>query len=101
MDTIIHESCEYGHISEHVYDRLNIVKDRDSLGREVMRDATITQESYQHTKCLTHEHQIHLRQQRLEENQRIESERKELANLKHHEKITRDEAIVGSLCKKL
>ncbi len=25
MDTIIHESCEYGHISEHVYDRLNIV----------------------------------------------------------------------------
>jgi len=66
-----------------------------------MRDATITQESYQHTKCLTHEHQIHLRQQRLEENQRIESERKELANLKHHEKITRDEAIVGSLCKKL
>ena len=46
MDTIIHESCEYGHISEHVYDRLNIVRDRDSLGREVMRDATITQESY-------------------------------------------------------
>ena len=28
MDTIIHESCEYGHISEHVYDRLNIVKTR-------------------------------------------------------------------------
>jgi len=60
MDTIIHESCEYGHISKHVYDHLNIAKDRDSLGREVMRDATITQESYQRTKCLTHEHQIHL-----------------------------------------
>jgi hypothetical protein len=30
MDTIIHESCEYGHISEHVYDRLNIVRDRES-----------------------------------------------------------------------
>jgi len=101
MDTIIHESCEYGHISEHIYDCLNIVRDRDSLGREVMRDATITQESYQRTKCLTHEPQIHLRQQRLAENQWIESERKELANHKHYEKITRDEAIVGCLYKKL
>ena len=41
MDTIIHESCEYGHISEHVYDRLNIVRDRDSLGREVMPSAEL------------------------------------------------------------
>jgi hypothetical protein len=42
-----------------------------------------------------------VRQQRLAENQLIESERKELANHKHQEKITRDEAIVGCLCKKL
>jgi hypothetical protein len=28
MNTIIHESCEFGHISEEVYDRLNIVRDR-------------------------------------------------------------------------
>jgi hypothetical protein len=60
MNTIIHESCEFGHISKEVYDRLNIVRDRDSMGCEVMRDATITQESYQRTKCLTHEHQLYL-----------------------------------------
>ena len=60
MDTIIHESCEYGHISEHFYDCLIIVRDWDSLGCEVMQDATITQEKYQRTKCITHEHQIHL-----------------------------------------
>jgi hypothetical protein len=101
IDIIIHKSCEYRHISEHVYDHVNIVRDRDNLGREVMWDATITQGSYQRTKCLTHEHQIHLQQQRLAENQWIERERKELANCKHRKKITRDEAIVGCLCKKL
>jgi hypothetical protein len=101
MNTIIHESCEFGHISEEVYDRIGIMRDRDSMGREVMRDATITQESYQRTKCITHEHQIHLRMQMLLRNQQIESDRKDLANRKHHEKITRDDAIVGCLCKKL
>jgi hypothetical protein len=84
MSTIIYESCEFGHISEDVYDHLNVMRDRDSMGREVVRDATISQESYQHTKCLTHEHQIHLRRERLSQNQRIENEQKELANRKHH-----------------
>ena len=37
----------------------------------------------------------------LSQNQRIETERKELANRKHHEKMTCDDAIVGSICKKL
>ena len=71
------------------------------MGHEVMRDATITQESYQRTKCITHAHQIHLRQEMLLQNQQIESDRKELANRKHQEKITRDDVIVGCLCKKL
>ncbi len=37
------------------------------------------------------------------QNQQIESDRKDLANRKHqhHEKITRGDAIVGCLCKKL
>ncbi len=56
MNTIIHESCEFGHIFEEVYDHLDIVRDRDSMGREVMWDATISQESYQRTKCLMHKH---------------------------------------------
>jgi hypothetical protein len=41
INTFIHETCENGHISEEVYDGLNIVRDRDSMGCEVMRDATI------------------------------------------------------------
>jgi hypothetical protein len=89
------------YISEEVYDRLGIARDRDSMGHEVMRDATISQESYQRTKCLTHEHQIHLQNERLSQNQRIENERKELANRKHNEKIARDDLIVECLCKKL
>jgi hypothetical protein len=60
MNTIIHESCEFGHISEEVYDRPNIVRDRDSMGCKVMQDATITRESYQCTKCLTHKHTFYL-----------------------------------------
>ena len=101
MNTIIHESCEFGHISEEVYDRIGIPRDRDSMGREVMRYVTISQESYQRTKCISHEHQIHLRTKMLLWNQQIESDRKELAYCKHHEKITHDDGIVGCLCKKL
>ncbi len=99
MNTIIHESCEFGHISEEVYDRLNIVRDRDSTGCEVLRDATISQESYQGTKCLMHKHQLYLQKECLSQNQRIKTERKELAKHKHQEKISRNDAIVGSLCK--
>ncbi len=57
MSTIIYESCEFGHISEDVYNHLNVIRDRDSMGHEVMQDATISQESYHRTKCLTHKHQ--------------------------------------------
>ncbi len=87
MPTIIHHSCEFGHVSDDIYDKLGIIQDREKMGLEVMRDASISQESFQQTKCLTHEHQICLRNKRLSEIQRIESERKEVANHKHQEKI--------------
>ena len=101
MTTILHESLEYGHISEEVYDCIGIARDRDSMGREVLHDATISQESYQRTKCLTHEHQIYLQKERLAQNQRIEIERKQLANQKHLDKISRDSEIVRRLCRDL
>jgi hypothetical protein len=101
MTTILHESLEYGHISEEVYNRIGIARDRDSMGREVLRNATISQESYQHTKCLTHEHQIYLQKERLAQNQRIEIERKQLANQKHLNKISWDSEIVRRLCRDL
>ncbi len=101
MNTFIHESCEFGHISKEVHDRLNIVRDRDSMGCEVLRDDTFSQESYQCTKRPTHKHQLYLQKERLSQNQGIKTERKELANCKHQEKISFNDAIVGSLCKKL
>jgi hypothetical protein len=101
MTNILYHSSEYGHISKDVYDQMGIVRDHDSMGCEVLRDATISQESYQRTKCLSHEHQIHLLKERLALNQSIERQRKELATQKHLDKITRDDDIVRSLCKKL
>jgi hypothetical protein len=71
------------------------------MGCEVLQDATISQESYQCIKCLMHEHQLYLRKERLSQNQRIKTEKKELANRKHQEKISCDGAIVGNLSKKL
>jgi hypothetical protein len=101
MNTIIHESCKFGHISKEVYNHIGIARDRESMGREVMQDAAISQESYQRTKCLTHKNQIHLQKERLAQNQRIETERKELANQKHLDKISQDGEIVRRLCNKL
>ncbi len=88
MTNILYHSSEYGHISEDKYDQMGIVRDRNSMGCEVMRDATISQESYQRTKCLSHEHQIHLRKERLALNQSINRQRKELSTQKHLDKIT-------------
>ena len=44
MTNILYHSSGYGHISEDVYDQMGIVRYRDSMGCEVMRDATISQE---------------------------------------------------------
>jgi hypothetical protein len=43
MTMILHHSCEFGHISDEMYDQLEILQDPDKMGREVMRDATISQ----------------------------------------------------------
>jgi hypothetical protein len=101
MTNILYHPSDYGHISEDVYDQMVIVRDPDSMVCEVLHEATISQESYQRTKCLTHEDQIHLWKERLAQNQSIERQRKELATQKHLDKITQDDDIVRSLCKKL
>jgi hypothetical protein len=56
MTNILYQSSEYGHIAGEIYNQMGIVRDRDSMGCEVLCDATISQENYQRTKCLTHEH---------------------------------------------
>ncbi len=60
MTNILYQSSGYGHIADKIYGQMGIVSDRDSMGSEVLHDATISQKNYLHAKCLTHEHQIHL-----------------------------------------
>jgi hypothetical protein len=43
MTNILYHSSEYGHISEDVYNQMGIVRDCDSRGCKVLRDATISQ----------------------------------------------------------
>ena len=57
---------EKGHISEEVYDDMDFPRDMDVHGREVRRDATISQESQQRCKELTHTFQIDERRERTE-----------------------------------
>jgi hypothetical protein len=88
MTNILYHSSDYGHILEDVYNQMGTVRDCDSTGCKVLCEATISQESYQCTTCLTHEHQIHLWKERLAQNQSVERQRKELATQKHLDKIT-------------
>jgi hypothetical protein len=46
MPTILHHSCEFGHVSDDIYDKLGIIRDHDKMSREVTRDASISQESF-------------------------------------------------------
>jgi hypothetical protein len=56
---------EQGRIPEDVFDDLGFPCDKDVYGHEVLRAAGILQESYQRSKCLTHEFQINLCQELL------------------------------------
>ena len=55
-----------GHVSESEYDRLGYPVDLDPCGEEVPKTVTISQECRQRAKCLSHDYQIHLRQEREE-----------------------------------
>ncbi len=68
MTNILYYSSDYGLILEDVYNHMVIVRDHDSMGCKVLCEATISQESYQRTKCPTHEHRIHLWKERLAQN---------------------------------
>eukprot|EP00956_Cyclotella_meneghiniana_P026954 scaffold59494_cov16-Cyclotella_meneghiniana.AAC.1 len=56
-----------GHITDEVYNGLEFFpKDRDAYGNEVERNATISQESYQRAKTITHPSQHKQRMERIE-----------------------------------
>jgi hypothetical protein len=60
---LIQYQFEKGHIPEMVLEDLGFPKDRDLDEKEVRHDATITQEARQRAKCLTHKHQVLLREE--------------------------------------
>jgi hypothetical protein len=60
---LIQHQFDHGHIPDTLLEDLGFPKDRDFDGKEVRRDATITQEARQRAKCLTHEHQMLLRKE--------------------------------------
>lgn len=50
--------AQFGRIPEEVFDLLGFPTDVDVKGNIVRRDAGMGQESYQRSKCLTHDHRL-------------------------------------------
>jgi hypothetical protein len=61
--------------------------DKDINGKEVIRSANISQESYQRSKCLTHLHQMNLHLEHVQTIKSKEIEKKTTANMKHEEQL--------------
>ena len=73
---------EDGHINDSVFEELGFPLDMNSGGGHVRRDATISQESQQRAKCLTHQSQVEIRQERINKLQ-AEVVRNKLEKLEH------------------
>jgi hypothetical protein len=92
---------EEGHIPEEHFDLCGIRMDKDIHGKDVVRAATITQERYQRSKCLTYSRKVDMRLERLQIIKSKEIEKKETANLKHMELVEANSKVVGVICNKL
>ena len=99
--TFFEAACEDGLVPEQLYEDLVIRRDSNIHGDDVLRNCTISQESRQRSKCLTHHNQVHLREERLL-NLRLEaSTKKNIANLKHQELVAKVDEAEKELLKKL
>ena len=65
FDYLFKKCNEFGHIPDEIFEGAGFSVDKDNNGKEVRRDATITQEHRQRAKCLTHVHQQSLREERI------------------------------------
>jgi hypothetical protein len=92
---------EKGHIPEEHFDVCGIRLDKDINGNDVLRTASISQESLQHSKCLTHLHQVGMRLERLQIIMSKEIKKKETANMKHAELVDANKNNVLLICKNL
>ena len=90
-------ATDEGIISEEVFDECGVVRDKDKNGREVLRDAMIATENQQRAKNFSHEHQVHMRNERiLQINDALRGKR-EVARLKLQDRIDREVAVVDKL----
>jgi hypothetical protein len=92
---------EKGHIPEEDFDVCGIRSDKDINGNDVLRTAGISQESLQHSKCLTHSHQVGMRLEHLQIIMSKEIKKKETANMKHAELVDANKNVVLLICEKL
>ena len=92
---------EKGHIDEDHFDVSGIRMDKDINRQNVFRTTGIAQESFQHSKCLTHSHQINMRLDCLQIIKSKEILKKETANLKLGELVEANRKVVEIICKKL
>ena len=59
------EYLKNGHVSDEVFENLGFPMDRDVDGTLISHNANISQECRQRAKCLTHDHQINIRMERI------------------------------------
>ncbi len=74
---------EQGHIPDQYFDDFGVRMDKDVHGKVVVRSATIAQESYQQSKCLSRKYQKNLRPERHQSIQAKVTEKMMAENAKH------------------
>jgi hypothetical protein len=92
---------EQGHIPDQYFDDCGVRMDKDVHGKVVVRSATIAQESYQRSKCLSHEYQKNLRHERHQSIQAKVTEKMMAENAKHQLRIVANSEVVAVLYQKL
>ena len=62
--SLLQHQLKHGHIPDKIFEATGLPKDRNYAGEEVRREATISQESFQWAKTLSHDFQVQLRAER-------------------------------------
>eukprot|EP00957_Ditylum_brightwellii_P163986 12485735-Ditylum_brightwellii.AAC.1 len=60
---LLKHQLEYGHVPDEVFEKVGYPLDVDAYGKEVRRDSTIPQETFQRAKCSSHVYQCNLREE--------------------------------------
>ena len=69
LSRLASEVSEHGHVPERAFNELKFPIDIDPEGNKVPKHQSISEEHRQRAKCLTHQHQVELRQARVEQAQ--------------------------------